>query len=74
MKDEAMLTRELLALVERAVSVLQRHAPPDGLSDHDALTEFYGIFDGPEYRIAIAHAEQQKQPDGDSAGGSDPKS
>jgi hypothetical protein len=40
------------ALVEKAVEVLQRHAPPDGLSDHDALTELYGIFDGPEYRSA----------------------
>jgi hypothetical protein len=40
------------ALVDKAVEVLQRHAPPDGLSDHDALTELYGIFDGPEYRSA----------------------
>lgn len=47
------------ALVDRAVAVLQRHAPPDGLSDHDAMSEFYGIFDGPEYRVAIAKAEGQ---------------
>lgn len=39
-------------LVDRAVAVLQSHAPPDGLSDHDALTKLYGIFDGPGYREA----------------------
>lgn len=48
---------EYKALVVRAVAVLQRHAPPDGLSDHEALNELYGIFDGPEYRAAIAKAE-----------------
>lgn len=37
-------------LIDRAVDVLQRHAPPDGLSDHDALSELYGIFDGPDFR------------------------
>jgi hypothetical protein len=42
-------------LVGRAVDVLQRHAPPDGLSDHDALSELYGIFDGPEYREVQAN-------------------
>lgn len=47
---------ELLALVKRAVDVLQRHAPPNELSDHDALTELYTIFDGPEYRAAIEKA------------------
>ena len=46
----------LLGLVRRAVAVLQRHAPPDGLSDRDALSELYGIFDGPEYRAAMAKA------------------
>lgn len=45
------------ALVDRAVAVLQRHAPPDGLSDHDAMSELYGIFDGPEYRAAVQKAE-----------------
>lgn len=40
------------ALVAKAVDVLQRHATPAGLSDHQALTELYGIFDGPEYRAA----------------------
>jgi hypothetical protein len=44
---------DLKALVDKAVDVLVRHAPPDGLKDHDALTEFYGIFDGPEYRAAM---------------------
>jgi hypothetical protein len=37
-------------LVGRAVDLLQRHCHPEGLSDHDALTELYGIFDGPDYR------------------------
>jgi hypothetical protein len=48
---------QILALIDRAVDVLQRHAPPDGLSDHDAMSEFYGIFDGPAYRAAMAKAE-----------------
>ena len=42
-------------LVDAAVAVLQRHILPDGgLSDHDAMSELYGIFDGPEYRAALA--------------------
>jgi hypothetical protein len=45
--------REWRGLVDKAVSVLQRHIVPDGLSDHDALTELYRIFDGPEYRNAL---------------------
>ncbi len=48
---------EYRAVVARAVGVLQRHAPPDGLSDHDAMSEFYEIFDGPEYRAVMAKAE-----------------
>lgn len=44
---------KLAALVEKAVAVLQRHALPNGLSDHDALSELYSIFDGPEYREAL---------------------
>jgi len=48
--------QELRTLIDRAVDVLQRHAPPDGLSDHDAMSEFYAIFDGPEYQDAIANA------------------
>ncbi|UOD28742.1 hypothetical protein INH39_25375 [Massilia violaceinigra] len=38
------------ALVEQAIEVLNRHIAPDGISDKDALTELYGIFDGPAYR------------------------
>ena len=49
-----MTEKLLLALIQQAVDVLQRHAPPDGLSDHDAMSEFYGIFDGPDYRKAMA--------------------
>lgn len=41
-------------LVEQAVDVLVRHAPPDGLTDRAALLALYGIFDGPAYRAAIA--------------------
>jgi hypothetical protein len=67
-------------LVEKAVSVLQRHIVPDGLSDHDALTELYGIFDGPEYRAlktstpapaASAYEIGMSGPDGPIADGPD---
>jgi hypothetical protein len=42
------------SLCDKAINVLQRHAPPDGLSDHAALSELYSIFDGPEQRAAYA--------------------
>jgi hypothetical protein len=42
------------ALARKAVDVLRRHAPPDGLSDAGAIAEFYDIFDGPEFRAAQA--------------------
>lgn len=48
---------DLLALVNRAISVLQRHAPPGGLSDADALAELYSILDGPEQRAAFSKVE-----------------
>jgi len=48
---------ELIALVRAAVAVLVEHAPPDGLTDHDAMSRMYGIFDGPEYRALLAKAE-----------------
>jgi hypothetical protein len=51
-REKKEMSDSFRALVDKAVEVLQRHAPPDGLSDHDALTELYGIFDGPEYRSA----------------------
>mgnify|MGYP001559346003 CR=1 FL=1 len=38
------------ALIDKCVAVLQRHIVPDGISDHDALSELYGLLDGPEYR------------------------
>jgi hypothetical protein len=41
-------------LARKAVDVLRRHAPPDGLSDAGAIAEFYDIFDGPEFRAAQA--------------------
>jgi hypothetical protein len=34
-------------LVQRAVKVLQRHAPPNGLTDAQAMDELYGILDTP---------------------------
>jgi len=41
---------EFLKMVERAIGVLQRHAPSGGLSDRQAMDQMYGIFDGPECR------------------------
>lgn len=54
----------LRGLVDSAVKVLQRHiTPPDNISDHDALSEMYGIFDGPAYRAALAtEAGEQRIP------------
>jgi hypothetical protein len=49
------MNSELLnQLIDRAVAVLNQHIVPGGISDRDALSELYGIFDGPEYRAAIA--------------------
>ena len=50
-------------LVDKAVEVLGRHIVPDGISDHDAMVELYGIFDGPEYREAIPAAGSGAVPD-----------
>jgi hypothetical protein len=48
------MNSELLnQLIDRAVAVLNQHIVPGGISDRDALSELYGIFDGPEYRVAI---------------------
>lgn len=47
---------EMRRLIARAIDVLQRHAPPKGLSDHDAMTELYLIFDGPDCRAALDKA------------------
>jgi hypothetical protein len=41
-------------LIDRAVYVCQRAIVPDGLTDKEAMSEMYGIFDGPEHRAAIA--------------------
>lgn len=41
------------ALADKAIAVLCRHIVPDGISDKEALSELYGIFDGPEYRAAL---------------------
>lgn len=43
-------------LADKAVAVLGRHIEPGGIGDKDALTELYGIFDGPDYRAALASA------------------
>lgn len=37
-------------LVDKAIGVLQLQNVPDGISEHDALIELLGIFDGPGYR------------------------
>jgi hypothetical protein len=50
---------EMRGLIAQAVRVLIEHAPPDGLTDHEAMTRFYGIFDGPDYRAYIAKAEHR---------------
>ncbi len=41
-------------LADKAVAVLGRHIEPGGISDKDALIELYGIFDGADYRAALA--------------------
>ena len=35
---------------DAAQDVLSRHIVPNGFSDHEALNELHGIFDGPLYR------------------------
>jgi hypothetical protein len=47
------------ALVGKAVDVLRRHLPPDGISSDAALNELYGIFDGPDYHN-IADLAQER--------------
>ena len=44
------MTNDARKLLEKCVAVLQRHIVPDGISDKDALSELYGLLDGPEYR------------------------
>lgn len=44
------------ALINKAISVLQQQIIPDGISDHEALCELHGIFDGPEYRAMLSAA------------------
>jgi hypothetical protein len=53
---EPNATPELLALIERAIDVLARRLPPDGLSDKETFSELYTIFDGPECRAAVTKA------------------
>lgn len=46
-------------LVDQCIAVLRRHIVPDGISDHDALSELYGILDGPAYRNVADIAQEQ---------------
>ena len=55
-------TEELQKIVDRAVSVLQKHAPPDGLTDQQALKEFYRIFDSPAQWKALPKGSAAKHP------------
>jgi hypothetical protein len=34
-------------IVDQAVKVLQKHAPPTGLTDDQAIDQFYKIFESP---------------------------
>jgi len=47
---------ELSKLVTQAVKVLERHAPPDGLDDKEAIRQMSLIFHGPACRKAAANA------------------
>jgi hypothetical protein len=38
------------SMCRKAVAILNTHIVPDGISDHEALNELYGIFDSDEYR------------------------
>jgi hypothetical protein len=38
------------SLADKAIDILQRNIVPDGISDHDAISELLEVFDGPEYR------------------------
>ncbi len=55
---ELMASREyaraLKGLVDSAVDVLARHAPPGGPGQAKTISALYSIFDGPEYRAALA--------------------
>lgn len=42
----------LSSLVEKAQDILRKQIVPDGMSDHDALSELHGIFDCGEQRSA----------------------
>lgn len=47
------------SLADKAIAVLNRHIVPGGISDKDALSELYGIVDGPDYRAASQAADAQ---------------
>ena len=51
--EECVVVPGYKSLVDKCVSVLQSHIVPDGISDKDALSELYGILDGPEYRAVL---------------------
>ena len=52
-EERAGNQHQLRKLIQKAQAVLLRQIVPDGISDHDALTELHGIFDGPECREAM---------------------
>lgn len=49
-------------IVNKAIEILQRHIVPDGISDSEAITELYGLLDGPELRaVQAAELMQDKE-------------
>lgn len=62
MSDPRLAATELLKLVLRARSILELHIPPDGISDFEAMNQMYAIFDGREFREAMAKAGAHVEP------------
>lgn len=52
--DTGSVARAWKSLADKAIGILQRNIVPDGISDHAAISELLGVFDGPEYRAAVA--------------------
>ena len=42
-------------LAQDALAIINKYLPPDsGISEHDALSDLIGLFDGPKYRAAVS--------------------
>lgn len=54
---QAARIEQLEALIARAVTVCQDHIHPEGTAAEIAMNEMIGIFDGPEYRAALASTD-----------------